>query len=132
VTAIEVACDALGMAFQVSDDILDVCSETGQSGKTPGTDLREGVKSLPVLYALRSIDPADERLRALLNSGPLTDDAEHAEALALLRAHPAIKAAHAEMDRWAERARQQVLTLPAGAAQTAFEGLCDFVVERTG
>jgi heptaprenyl diphosphate synthase len=121
-----------GAPEKISDDILDICSETGQSGKTPGTDLREGVKSLPVLYALRSIDPADERLRALLNSGPLTDDAEHAEALALLRAHPAIKAAHAELGRWAERARQQVLTLPAGTAQTAFEGLCDFVVERTG
>jgi heptaprenyl diphosphate synthase len=132
VTGLEVACEALGVAFQISDDILDICSETGQSGKTPGIDLREGVKSLPVLYALRSTDPADERLRALLASGPLTDDAEYTEALALLRAHPAIKAAHAEMARWADRARDQVLALPDGPAQDAFEKLCNFVVERTG
>jgi heptaprenyl diphosphate synthase len=132
VTGVEVACEALGVAFQISDDVLDICSETGQSGKTPGTDLREGVKSLPVLYALRSTDPADERLRTLLTSGPLTDDAEHAEALALLRAHPALKAAHAEMARWAERAREQVLALPPGPAHASFETLCNFVVERTG
>src|SRR6202012_1935290 len=132
VTGLEVACEALGVAFQIPDDILDICSETGQSGKTPGTALREGVKSLPVLYALRSTDPADERLRALLASGPLTDDAENAEALALLRAHPAIKAAHAEMTRWADRARGQVLALPSGPAQDAFEQLCNFVVERSG
>ena len=132
VIGVEAACDALGVAFQISDDILDICSETGQSGKTPGIDLREGVKSLPVLYALRSTDPADERLRTLLSSGPLTDDAEYAEALALLRAHPALKTAHAELARWADRARTQVLALPAGPAQDAFEKLCDFVVERTG
>jgi heptaprenyl diphosphate synthase len=132
VTAVEVACEALGVAFQISDDILDISSEAGQSGKTPGIDLREGVKSLPVLYALRSTAPADERLRTLLTSGPLTDDTEHAEALALLRAHPALKAAHAEMIRWADRAREQVLALPAGPARSSFEKLCDFVVERTG
>jgi heptaprenyl diphosphate synthase len=132
VTGVEVACEALGVAFQISDDILDVCSETGQTGKTPGTDLREGVQSLPVLYAMRSTDPADERLRALLTSGPLTSDADHAEALALLRVHPAVKAAHAEMARWARRAREQVLALPAGPARAAFEQLCDFVAERTG
>jgi heptaprenyl diphosphate synthase len=132
VTGVEVACEALGVAFQISDDILDICSETGQSGKTPGIDLREGVKSLPVMYALGSTDPADERLRALLSSGPLTSDADHAEALTLLRAHPAVKAAHAEMTRWAERAREQLLALPASPARSSFEKLCDFVVERTG
>src|SRR5215472_13882365 len=46
------ACAALGVAFQLSDDILDVSSEADQSGKTPGTDLREGVRTLPVLHAL--------------------------------------------------------------------------------
>ena len=73
VTRMELACEALGVAFQISDDILDISSETGQSGKTPGTDLREGVRSLPVLHALRSVDPADARLRALLARGPLAE-----------------------------------------------------------
>jgi len=76
--------EQVGIAFQLSDDIIDIASDTDQSGKTPGTDLREGVQTLPVLYALRSDDPADARLRELV-SRPLPDDAEHAEALALLR-----------------------------------------------
>ena len=72
------------MAFQLSDDILDIASESTVSGKTPGTDLREGIRTLPVLYALRSTDPDDARLRELV-SGPLADDSLHAEALELLR-----------------------------------------------
>ena len=132
VTRMELACEALGVAFQISDDILDISSETGQSGKTPGTDLREGVRSLPVLHALRSVDPADARLRALLARGPLAEDAEHTEALALLRAHPAMKAARADLIAWTDKAREHVLALPPGAARVSFETLCDFVVERTG
>ena len=62
----EAACAALGMAFQLSDDILDVASESVQSGKTPGTDLREGVRTLPVLHALRSANADGGRLRELL------------------------------------------------------------------
>ena len=52
VARITAASHALGVAFQLSDDILDVASESAQSGKAPGTDLREGVRSLPVLHAL--------------------------------------------------------------------------------
>ena len=51
--------EKVGVAFQLSDDILDIGSETEESGKTPGTDLREGVPTLPVLIAKRSTDPAD-------------------------------------------------------------------------
>ena len=47
--------EKIGVAFQLSDDILDVACDSAQSGKTPGTDLREGVRTLPVLYALRSL-----------------------------------------------------------------------------
>src|SRR5215213_4897683 len=81
--------EKVGVAFQLSDDILDIASESAESGKTPGTDLREGVPTLPVLMAQASTDPADARLLELL-AEPLTDDARHAEALALLRAHPAM------------------------------------------
>src|SRR5215467_4472250 len=91
------ACAALGVAFQLSDDILDVSSEADQSGKTPGTDLREGVKTLPVLHALRSAGPADRRLVDLLTGGDLTDQAARAETLALLRAHPAMEMAKADL-----------------------------------
>jgi len=126
------ACAALGMAFQLSDDILDVASDQAQSGKTPGTDLREGVRTLPMLHALRSAGPQDTRLVELLSQGELTDPAEHAEALALLRAHPAMDMARADLKDWAERARAEIRGLPDVPARAAFETLCEFVVERSG
>ena len=129
---IAAACEAIGVAWQLSDDILDVASESAQSGKTPGTDLREGVLTLPMLHALRSADPRDARLVELLRCGELTDPAPHAEALALLRAHPAMEMARSDTRRWAATARSEILALPEVPARAAFEALCEFVVERTG
>ncbi len=126
------ACAALGVAFQLSDDILDVASESAESGKTPGTDLREGVRTLPVLHALRSAGPGDARLVELLSLGELTDPALHAEALGLLRAHPAMQMARADLRRWSDAAREEILALPDVPARAAFEALCEYVVERTG
>jgi heptaprenyl diphosphate synthase len=126
------ACEALGIAYQLCDDILDVASESAQSGKTPGTDLREGVPTLPMLHALRSAGPGDARLVELLSHGELTDPALHAEALGLLRAHPAMEMARSDTRRWAETARDEILALPDVPARAAFEALCEFVVERTG
>jgi heptaprenyl diphosphate synthase len=126
------ACEALGIAFQLSDDIIDVASDPEQLGKTPGTDLREGIQSLPVLHALRSPGPGGSRLIELLRSADLTDPRLHAEALALLRAHPAMEAARADMRHWAEAARRDIVELPDVSARAAFEALCDFVVERSG
>ncbi len=74
----------VGTVFQISDDIIDIDSDPDESGKVPGTDLREGVHTLPVLYALRETGPDADRLRELL-AGPVEDDDELAEALALLR-----------------------------------------------
>ncbi|HXW43321.1 MAG TPA: polyprenyl synthetase family protein [Streptosporangiaceae bacterium] len=126
------ACAALGVAFQLSDDILDVASESAQSGKTPGTDLREGVRTLPMLYALRTAGPGDGRLVELLNLPDLADPALHAEALALLRAHPAMKMARADARQWADQARAEILGLPDFPARDGFIALCEFFTERTG
>ena len=57
--------ERIGVAFQLSDDVIDVASDAGESGKTPGTDLREGVPTLPVLLARASDDP---RRRAVASS----------------------------------------------------------------
>jgi heptaprenyl diphosphate synthase len=121
--------ERIGIAFQLADDLLDIASDSEVSGKTAGTDLREGVRTLPVLMALESEDPADARLRDLLQA-PLTDDVLHAEALALLRAHPAMEAARAEARRWADDARATLAPLPEGSVRTALEALCDTVVQR--
>jgi heptaprenyl diphosphate synthase len=132
ISRLEPACAAIGMAWQLSDDILDVASDSDQSGKTPGTDLREGVRSLPVLHALRSSRPGDARLRELLESADLTDQTLHAEALGLLRDNPAMQQAKADLRRWADLARAQIAGLPDVPARAAFEGMCDYVVDRTG
>lgn len=121
--------EALGMAFQLADDLLDVVGDQTQVGKVPGTDLREGVATLPVLLARAGSDPSDARLRALLDSD-LSDDTRHAEALELLRAHPAIPAARAELYRWVDQARSALTPLPDGAARNAMVALCDVVGAR--
>ncbi len=126
------ACEAWGIAFQLSDDLLDVASDSSESGKTPGTDLREGVPTLPMLHALASSRPEDARLTELLRRGELTDPALHAEALGLLRASHAMELARDDVRNWAAIARDEMRVLPAGPARAAFEALCEWVTERTG
>jgi heptaprenyl diphosphate synthase len=123
--------EVIGVAFQLSDDLLDIASDSLQSGKTPGTDLREGVPTLPVLHALASDDPGEARLRELV-SRPLVDDAEHAEALGLLRKSPAMATARATLAEYAAEARRLLAGLPDLPARVALETLADFVVARTG
>jgi heptaprenyl diphosphate synthase len=125
--------EMMGVAFQLSDDLLDIASESDVSGKTPGTDLREGVPTLPVLYAL-ACDDGDQaavRLREILSAGPVTDDDLHAEALGLLRESAALKKAHETVRSYAEDARERLAPLPPGAARRAMESLCDFIADRT-
>jgi heptaprenyl diphosphate synthase len=127
------ACLRIGVAWQLSDDVLDVASTSAESGKEPGTDLRQGVRTLPVLYALRAAGTTPEtvRLRALLQDADLTDPALHAEALALLRASPALEEARETVRTWISGARSLVAELPDVPARAAFEALCDFVITRT-
>ncbi|MCW2781921.1 MAG: Trans-hexaprenyltranstransferase [Marmoricola sp.] len=122
--------EKVGVAFQLSDDILDIASESEESGKTPGTDLREGVPTLPVLFAQRSTDPADARLLALL-AGDLTEDALHAEALGLLRAHPAMAAARDYVLARATEAKELLTVLPEGPVRDALDAFADIVAQRT-
>ncbi|MFE7463993.1 polyprenyl synthetase family protein [Streptomyces sp. NPDC057499] len=125
----------LGVAFQLADDVLDIASDSHESGKTPGTDLREGVATLPVLHlrarAAAEGRPEDLELLELLD-GDLSDDARHAEALRRLRAHPALEQARRVSVRYAEEARATLTPLPDGYAKTALRELCDAVVHRAG
>ncbi len=129
---IAVACEQLGVAWQLSDDVIDIASEEAQSGKMPGTDLRQGVRTLPVLYALRSTVPADARLRWLLEEADLTDEALLGEALGLLRGHHAMKQSRADVLNWVLGARTEIMRLPDVPARAAFLALCEFVEKRTG
>lgn len=123
--------ERIGVAFQLVDDLVDITSDSRASGKTPGTDLREGVATLPGLLVLEGDDPRDDRLRDLLRR-PLSDDDEHREALELLRANAALELARAEALRWAGEARACLESLPDSSATVALNQLCDYVVARTG
>lgn len=125
--------EQLGVAFQISDDIIDITSDPTDSGKTPGTDLREGVPTLPALFALRGTDtdPASVRLRSLV-SRPLVDDGEHAEALTLLRHSPALVQARQTLQTYADAALSIIEALPDGSASRALAAVTTGVVERTG
>jgi geranylgeranyl pyrophosphate synthase len=125
--------EEIGVAFQLADDILDIASESGQSGKTPGTDLREGVPTLPVLIFRAQADPSqadDARLLELLDSD-LTDDSRLAETLDLLRKHPSFRQAEDDVRRRAADARKLLADLPAGPARQALDSLCDLVATRS-
>jgi heptaprenyl diphosphate synthase len=122
--------ERVGMAFQLSDDILDIASESAESGKTPGTDLREGVPTLPVLLARRSTAPEDARLLTLLDAD-LSDDSLHAEALDLLRKHPAMDEARARVLEIATEAQQLLGVLPAGPVREALDAFAVLIATRS-
>ncbi|KRE58666.1 polyprenyl synthetase family protein [Phycicoccus sp. Soil748] len=123
--------ERLGMAFQLADDLIDIASASEDTGKTPGTDLREGKRTLPVLFALASTDPADARLQELLRSD-LRDERSLAEALELLRVHPAMDLAQEQTNAVAEEAVAALDSLPDSEARTALVALASSVVTRVG
>ncbi|MEV7869523.1 polyprenyl synthetase family protein [Streptomyces sp. NPDC088124] len=127
--------ERLGIAFQLADDFLDIASDSHESGKTPGTDLREGIPTLPVLLLRAQAQehgrPEDLALVELLD-GDLADDERLAEALRLLRAHPALEQARRDTVRYAEDARGTLAPLPECYAKSALLELCDAVVHRAG
>ncbi|WP_228783122.1 polyprenyl synthetase family protein [Nocardia cyriacigeorgica] len=123
--------DAVGTAFQISDDIIDISSESAQSGKTPGTDLREGVHTLPVLYALRDEGADGDRLRTLL-ARPLETDAEVDEALELLGRSPGMTQAKQKLQEYADLAYAELSALPPGPANDALVRLVRYTIERVG
>jgi heptaprenyl diphosphate synthase len=121
--------EKIGSAFQLSDDILDIASGSDESGKIPGTDLREGVPTLPVLLAQRSTDPSDARLLELLDTD-LSDDERHAEVLDLLRKHPAMEEARAYVLQRATEARALLEVLPDGSVREALDAFAEVVATR--
>ncbi|MEW2397461.1 polyprenyl synthetase family protein [Streptomyces sp. NPDC046862] len=127
--------ERLGIAFQLADDVLDIASDSHESGKTPGIDLREGVPTMPVLRLRERAErlglAEDIALCELLDSD-LTDDARHAEALTRLRTHPALEQARRDTVRYAEEARAVLSPLRECDAKAALVELCDAVVHRAG
>ena len=109
----------LGMSFQLADDLLDVVGEATESGKEPGTDLRDGVLTLPVLLALESDGP-DSELGRLLDR---PDDPGVRRALELLREHPALERAREAARHEAALARRELDDVVSDLSTAAYEGL---------
>jgi heptaprenyl diphosphate synthase len=121
---------ALGMAFQMSDDIMDLTADRGTLGKEPGADLREGVYTLPVIYALRESARRDE-LRRLLSAGPPDDD-RVSEVLDIVRADGSLEPARRAVTVEVRRAVEEAERLPAGVAREAMVHLSRFIAARCG
>jgi heptaprenyl diphosphate synthase len=122
--------EEIGTVFQLADDIIDIASDSKESGKTPGTDLREGVPTLVTLYILESTDPADAELKKLL-SAPITDEAIVAETILKLRSHSALAKSRELVAGYGRSAQKHLEILPEGPAKAALVGLSQAVISRT-
>ncbi len=122
--------EEIGIVFQLADDIIDITSDSKESGKTPGTDLREGVPTLVTLFILESEDPADAELRKIL-SAPITDEVIVQEVIVKLRNHSALKKSRELVAKYGQSAQKHLETLPEGPAKAALVGLSQAVISRT-
>jgi heptaprenyl diphosphate synthase len=122
--------ESLGLAFQLSDDIMDITSTQLELGKEPGTDIREGAYTIPVLHAL-STGPDRDELRRILSAGP--PDGELLDrALEIVRSSGSVEHARAGVSAEVTRAIQLARRLPDGHAQHALVQLARFLAVRCG
>ena len=121
--------EKIGVAFQVADDLLDIASTETASGKTPGTDLKEGVPTLVTLFVMADNDPADRVLIEKL-SKPISDE-DLARVIQELRNHKALKQVQDYLSDVANEANQLLVNLPNGPAKNALENLTFALVNRS-
>jgi heptaprenyl diphosphate synthase len=121
---------ALGVAFQLSDDIMDLISDRATLGKEPGADLREGVYTLPVIYALHQSARRDE-MRALLEAGP-PEGERLAAALKIVRSDGSLELARRAVSREVREAIAEARRLPEGTPRDALVHLSEFIATRCG
>jgi geranylgeranyl pyrophosphate synthase len=116
----------LGMAFQIVDDVLDFVGDERELGKPVGSDLRQGIVTLPVLY-FHEMHPADDALIKVLND---PREEEVRAVIAAIRESGAVRSALDEARTFAQRSREVLQTLPHNEYRQAMLDLADYVVER--
>ena len=121
--------EKIGVAFQVADDLLDIASNETASGKTPGTDLKEGIPTLVTLFVMADNDPADKDLINKLNK-PISDE-DLPNVISELRKHKALKRVQEYLSKVATEANDLLIDLPAGAAKEALNNLTFALVNRS-
>ena len=121
--------EKIGVAFQVADDLLDVASSQTASGKTPGTDLKEGIPTLVTLYVIAANEPSDKDLISKL-SGPISDE-DLPKVILQLRNHKALKQVQEYLTKVANDANGLLVDLPEGPAKQALVNLTFALVNRS-
>lgn len=124
--------EKVGVAFQLADDVIDVTGLKQVSGKSPGTDLREGIPTLPVLL-LRNAAAAGEAAAAgvlELVDGDLSSDEALAQAVTALREHPVTQESWAVAREWSDAAVAALAPLPEGIVKSALASFAEAVVSR--
>lgn len=122
--------EKIGVAFQLVDDVIDISSESHQSGKTPGTDLREGVPTLVTINVIAMNRPEDSELISLLQA-PIKDEETVQVVLKTLRTHPALELSRQQVLQYAHDARKALGPLPVNDVTGALYSLCDAIINRT-
>ena len=122
--------EKIGVAFQLADDIIDIASDSLDSGKTPGTDLREGIPTLVTLNAMNSNDSSDASLKLAL-SAPIKSEEKVQWVIQELRNHKAMAESRLQLQTIAKEARAALGPLPISEASSALFSLCDLVIDRT-
>ena len=121
--------EKIGVAFQVADDLLDISSNETASGKTPGTDLKEGIPTLVTLYVIAANNPADKDLISKLN-GPISES-ELPGVITQLRSHKALSDVKDYLANVANEANGLLTDLPEGSAKEALKNLTFALVNRS-
>ena len=121
--------EKIGVAFQLADDVIDIASPSHLSGKTPGTDLREGIPTLVTLNVIKMNRPEDYELIQSLKA-PIKDDERVNQVLAQLREHPALDLSRKQLKQMAKDSRDILGGLPISPISAAFYSLCDSIIDR--
>jgi heptaprenyl diphosphate synthase len=121
--------EKIGVAFQVADDLLDISSNETASGKTPGTDLKEGIPTLVTLYVIAANNPADKDLISKLK-GPISES-DLPGVITQLRSHKALSDVKDYLANVANEANDLLTDLPEGAAKEALKNLTFALVNRS-
>lgn len=124
--------EAVGVAFQLADDVIDLAADPEASGKTPGTDLREGVPTLPVLLLRRAAEQGDAGAAAAVEhiDGDLSRDSDLETAVRWITAHPVMDEAWQVAKQWADRAVHVISPLPESTVKQALLSFAAAVVDR--
>ncbi len=118
----------IGMAFQITDDLLDILETSEQIGKPAGNDIRQGIVTLPVLRAL-SVSPAHDELLAIVTDPGMTDEMA-ARALAIVRATDGADFAKAKADAYLARAKEVLPAALSAEIRDAYVQVADFIGQR--